>query len=166
MSCTLFPIRLWHRDSQRLEAPVNNLSVTWCRFQTLYEIFSELNRSGSGRSEAPERGPVLLLLGGGMAAGKSTVREIIGHDDFWSKVPPHARIYLVGSMLLCRYYCAGGCHGKPDDYGPVSPLSTVFVPRTWRASRSKCGLWYFVIRVQACRWWNVDSRGWCCELRY
>lgn len=56
------------------------------RFQTLYEIFSELNRSGSGRSEAPERGPVLLLLGGGMAAGKSTVREIIGHDDFWSKV--------------------------------------------------------------------------------
>ncbi|CAL8471980.1 g11522 [Coccomyxa elongata] len=56
------------------------------KFQTLYEIFSELNRSGSGRSEAPERGPVLLLLGGGMAAGKSTVREIIGHDDFWSKV--------------------------------------------------------------------------------
>lgn len=32
-----------------------------------------------------ERGPVLLLLGGGMAAGKSTVREVIGHDDFWSK---------------------------------------------------------------------------------
>jgi hypothetical protein len=29
---------------------------------------------------------VLLLLGGGMAAGKSTVREVIGHDDFWSKV--------------------------------------------------------------------------------
>ncbi|KAK9905596.1 hypothetical protein WJX75_002717 [Coccomyxa subellipsoidea] len=56
------------------------------KFQTLYEIFSELNRSGSGRSEAQERGPVLLLLGGGMAAGKSTVREIIGHDDFWSKV--------------------------------------------------------------------------------
>ncbi len=61
---------------------------SWCarRFQTLYEIFSELNRSGSGRSETQERGPVLLLLGGGMAAGKSTVREIIGHDDFWSKV--------------------------------------------------------------------------------
>ena len=30
--------------------------------------------------------PGLLLLGGGMAAGKSTVREVIGHDDFWSKV--------------------------------------------------------------------------------
>ncbi len=55
------------------------------RFQTLYEIFSELNRVGSGTSSTPERGPVLLLLGGGMAAGKSTVREVIGHDDFWSK---------------------------------------------------------------------------------
>lgn len=59
-----------------------------CRFQTLYEIFSELNRAGSGVSSAAERGPVLLLLGGGMAAGKSTVREVIGHDDFWSKVSP------------------------------------------------------------------------------
>ena len=58
------------------------------RFQTLYEIFSELNRVGSGGGAAVERGPVLLLLGGGMAAGKSTVREVIGHDDFWSKVQP------------------------------------------------------------------------------
>ncbi len=56
------------------------------RFQTLYEIFSELNRASSGASSSTERGPVLLLLGGGMAAGKSTVREVIGHDDFWSKV--------------------------------------------------------------------------------
>ena len=60
----------------------------WCRFQTLYEIFSELNRAGSGVNTTSERGPVLLLLGGGMAAGKSTVREVIGHDDFWSKVTP------------------------------------------------------------------------------
>ena len=56
------------------------------RFQTLYEIFSELSRAGSGIKVNAERGPVLLLLGGGMAAGKSTVREVIGHDDFWSKV--------------------------------------------------------------------------------
>ena len=51
----------------------------------MYEIFAELNRSGSSGQPPPQRGPVLLLLGGGMAAGKSTVREIIGHDDFWSK---------------------------------------------------------------------------------
>ena len=57
------------------------------RFKTMFEIFSELNRAGGGTGEVPpEREPVLLLLGGGMAAGKSTVREIIGHDDFWSKV--------------------------------------------------------------------------------
>ena len=55
------------------------------RFQTMYEIFAELNRVGSSGQPPPQRGPVLLLLGGGMAAGKSTVREIIGHDDFWSK---------------------------------------------------------------------------------
>lgn len=40
-----------------------------------------------------------------MAAGKSTVREIIGHDDFWSKVPPHAWTLLVGSKhtVLCMW---------------------------------------------------------------
>ncbi|KAK9832479.1 hypothetical protein WJX81_000145 [Elliptochloris bilobata] len=56
------------------------------RFQTLYEMFEDLS-AGRRDPRAPEgRLPVLLLLGGGMAAGKSTVREIIGHDDFWSKV--------------------------------------------------------------------------------
>lgn len=37
-------------------------------------------------SVSTRRQPVVLLLGGGMAAGKSTVREIIGQDGFWSKV--------------------------------------------------------------------------------
>lgn len=54
------------------------------RFQTLYEMFAELNQHTSALDE--NRSPILLLLGGGMAAGKSTVREIIGHDEFWSKV--------------------------------------------------------------------------------
>ena len=55
------------------------------RFQTLYEMFEDLS-AGKRDLRAPTgRLPVLLLLGGGMAAGKSTVREIIGHDDFWSK---------------------------------------------------------------------------------
>lgn len=48
-------------------------------------MFEDLS-AGRRDPKAPEgRLPVLLLLGGGMAAGKSTVREIIGHDDFWSK---------------------------------------------------------------------------------
>lgn len=74
------------------------------RFQTLYEIFSELNRVGSGGSSTPERGPVLLLLGGGMAAGKSTVREVIGHDDFWSKVKP------------CLCLPTPGCSSQPRQW--------------------------------------------------
>ena len=57
------------------------------RFQTLQQMFEELNRASPHKSSTggPRR-PVLLLLGGGMAAGKSTVREIIGQDNFWSKV--------------------------------------------------------------------------------
>ena len=54
-----------------------------CRFQTLKQMFRDLEQ------EAPvpaQRQPVILLLGGGMAAGKSTVREIISRDGFWSKV--------------------------------------------------------------------------------
>ncbi len=47
-------------------------------------MFAELNQHTSALDE--NRQPILLLLGGGMAAGKSTVREIIGHDEFWSKV--------------------------------------------------------------------------------
>ena len=68
------------------------------------EIFSELNRNGSTVHDPPKRGPVLLLLGGGMAAGKSTVREIIGHDDFWSKVEnPSPSAPSVGFVInsLC-----------------------------------------------------------------
>ena len=72
----------------------------------MYEIFSELNRVGSGASSTPERGPVLLLLGGGMAAGKSTVREVIGHDDFWSKVGASP----AGLSLTAAAHCAPFIH--------------------------------------------------------
>ena len=54
----------------------------WCSFMTLQQMFEDMNRA----KEDPGRQPIILLLGGGMAAGKSTVREIIGKDGFWSKV--------------------------------------------------------------------------------
>lgn len=60
---------------------------------TMNNIFKELSRGSSENSMVSEdnevlskqRTPVLLLIGGGMAAGKTTVREIIGSDRFWSK---------------------------------------------------------------------------------
>lgn len=57
----------------------------FCRIKTLYEMFNELHSSPVPAPSEARRQPVCLLLGGGMAAGKSTVREIIGNDSFWSK---------------------------------------------------------------------------------
>ena len=69
------------------------------RFQTLYEMFEDLS-AGKRDPRAPTgRLPVLLLLGGGMAAGKSTVREIIGHDDFWSKARAYACISVHSTQI-------------------------------------------------------------------
>ena len=48
-------------------------------------MFEDLNKAPD-HPIPEERQPIILLLGGGMAAGKSTVREIIGKDGFWSKV--------------------------------------------------------------------------------
>ena len=56
------------------------------RLQTLFELFTDLNKAPAPSLSEQRRQPVCLLLGGGMAAGKSTVREIIGNDSFWSKV--------------------------------------------------------------------------------
>lgn len=58
---------------------------------TMKQLFTELSR-GSSASELSmsqaldRRAPILLLLGGGMAAGKTSVRQVIGSDEFWSKV--------------------------------------------------------------------------------
>ena len=61
------------------------------KLMTMTQVLKEVNRTSSrlenGDVGSPsKRAPILLLLGGGMAAGKSTVREIIGSDAFWSKV--------------------------------------------------------------------------------
>lgn len=54
---------------------------------TMKQIFTELSRGNSiAKASDPKRQPILLLLGGGMAAGKTSVREIIGSDAFWSDV--------------------------------------------------------------------------------
>lgn len=73
------------------------------RFLSLAQMFDDLNRAPAPGA-ADERHPVLLLLGGGMAAGKSTVREIIGQDGFWSK---------ARSLRLAAHPCAW--HGRSHD---------------------------------------------------
>mmetsp|Transcript_17981 Transcript_17981/g.50302 ORF Transcript_17981/g.50302 Transcript_17981/m.50302 type:complete len:504 (+) Transcript_17981:1941-3452(+) len=59
---------------------------------------SEVFQSSISQSSNPQRQPVLLLLGGGMAAGKSTVRDIIGKSDFWSKVAPDAVVVEADAL--------------------------------------------------------------------
>lgn len=65
-------------------------SLVKCRFRTTWEIFADLKKSCEAQQQNGDgdtrRQPVALFLGGGMAAGKSTVREIIGKDVFWSSV--------------------------------------------------------------------------------
>ena len=58
----------------------------WCRLVTLAELAKMLGGRGDQSKLDPDRQPICLLLGGGMAAGKSTVRKIIGQADFWTRV--------------------------------------------------------------------------------
>lgn len=53
-----------------------------------YWDLQELRRPTADDAASSARGhqPVLLLLGGGMAAGKSSIRRLIGQDVLWSKV--------------------------------------------------------------------------------
>lgn len=79
------------------------------KFKTLAQMFTQLHGSPShsslqesSASGKKDRAPILLLLGGGMAAGKSTVREIIGSDTFWSK----ASIFKISFVLQILFRSA------------------------------------------------------------
>ena len=79
--------------------------------KTLYEMFNDLHASPAPAPSEVRRQPVCLLLGGGMAAGKSTVREIIGNDSFWSKVRAHGFVaghdtYMSSATHVCRCFGA------------------------------------------------------------
>lgn len=99
-------VLMWQRAKLALTAKSAQEQLkTTRKIRTMLDIFKEVDpgapsddgaeeidslRSQSmpaGKAKPPvKRPPVLLMLGGGMAAGKSTVRELIGHSDFWSKV--------------------------------------------------------------------------------
>ncbi|KAK4281241.1 hypothetical protein QN277_012762 [Acacia crassicarpa] len=77
---------------QRLERATKNLKVARV-FNTLVEEMRAMGLATSDDSQCTEvmapvahsdRSPVLLLMGGGMGAGKSTVLQDILKDPFWS----------------------------------------------------------------------------------
>ena len=79
----------------------------WCRLVTLAELAKMLGGRGDQSKLDPDRQPICLLLGGGMAAGKSTVRKIIGQADFWTRVSAtvFAWAQLPGQHCLAVFPC-------------------------------------------------------------
>ncbi|XP_027189639.1 calmodulin calcium-dependent NAD kinase-like isoform X2 [Cicer arietinum] len=80
---------------QRFETITKNLKVTRV-FSTLVEEMKLINGSKSKEVMIPmahnERSPVLLLMGGGMGAGKSTVLKDILKESFWLEAASKAVI--------------------------------------------------------------------------
>jgi hypothetical protein len=73
---------------------------------------------GAGAGEP--RQPVLLLLGGGMAAGKSTVREMLRERGFWNKASP--------LPSCCRQRAALPADSPPPELLRFLPLCTPSKP--------------------------------------
>ncbi len=76
------------------------------RLVTLAELAKMLGGRGDQSKLDPNRQPICLLLGGGMAAGKSTVRKIIGQAEFWTRVSficdQHSvRVHAQLSCMVC-----------------------------------------------------------------
>ncbi|OAY28047.1 calmodulin calcium-dependent NAD kinase [Manihot esculenta] len=78
---------------QRFERVNKELKVTRV-FSTLVEEMKAIGKSDSQRSDLmvpvalSQRSPVLLLMGGGMGAGKSTVIKDVLKESFWSGAAP------------------------------------------------------------------------------
>ncbi|QCE07654.1 P-loop containing nucleoside triphosphate hydrolase [Vigna unguiculata] len=76
----------------RFERVIMSLRVTRV-FSTLVEEMKALQYNQEMvPANLPERSPVLLFLGGGMGAGKSTIREAILKEAFWSQIATNAVI--------------------------------------------------------------------------
>uniref|UniRef100_A0A8R7P6F0 Zeta toxin domain-containing protein n=1 Tax=Triticum urartu TaxID=4572 RepID=A0A8R7P6F0_TRIUA len=84
--------------SQRFERVTRNLKVTRL-FSTLVEELKAIGLSPQGPAQCSDvmvpvahcdRSPVLLLMGGGMGAGKSTVLKDILKESFWSGAAANA----------------------------------------------------------------------------
>uniref|UniRef100_A0A1J3ERQ0 Zeta toxin domain-containing protein n=1 Tax=Noccaea caerulescens TaxID=107243 RepID=A0A1J3ERQ0_NOCCA len=111
---------------QRFERVTKDLKVTRV-FSTLVEEMKAINvgSSGSGEPHCTEvmspvahnkRSPVLLLMGGGMGAGKSTVLKDILQEPFWSEARDDAVVIEADAFKETDViYRALSSRGHHDD---------------------------------------------------
>ncbi|VVA89919.1 unnamed protein product [Arabis nemorensis] len=110
---------------QRFERVTKDLKVTRV-FSTLVEEMKAINvGSGSGEPHCTEvmspvahnrRSPVLLLMGGGMGAGKSTVLKDIMKESFWSEAEADAVVIEADAFKETDViYRALSSRGHHDD---------------------------------------------------
>lgn len=114
---------------QRFDRVVKNLKVTRV-FSTLVEEMKAIggitSSSSNGNGDAKctevmvplahnERSPVLLLMGGGMGAGKSTVLKDILKEPFWAGVASNAVVVEADAFketdVIYRALSSSGHHG-------------------------------------------------------
>ncbi|XP_020534129.1 uncharacterized protein LOC105632092 isoform X2 [Jatropha curcas] len=111
---------------QRFEKVTKDLKVTRV-LSTLVEEMRAIGKGGSQTSDLmvpmalSERSPMLLLMGGGMGAGKSTVIKDILKDSFWSGAAPlivEADAFKESDVI----YRAISAMGHHDDLLPTAEL--------------------------------------------
>lgn len=89
----------WQRAQKAAEKSITlNLLKGKRELVTLAELAKMLGGRGDQSKLDPNRQPICLLLGGGMAAGKSTVRKIIGQAEFWTRVGKDAVVVEADAM--------------------------------------------------------------------
>ncbi|KAJ6769072.1 hypothetical protein OIU74_022691 [Salix koriyanagi] len=113
---------------QRFERVTKNLKVTRA-FSTLVEELKAIRQGETHCTEVmvpvalSERSPVLLLMGGGMGAGKSTVTKDILKEPFWSGAKAKAVVVEADAFKESDViYRALSSMGHHDDMLPTSEL--------------------------------------------
>ncbi|KAK7278461.1 hypothetical protein RJT34_23490 [Clitoria ternatea] len=112
---------------QRFERVTENLKVTRV-FSTLVEEMKAINGEAQYRDVMVpmahnERSPVLLLMGGGMGAGKSTVLKGILKEPFWSGAAKNAVVVEADAFKESDIiYKTLNSKGHPDDMLQTSEL--------------------------------------------
>ncbi|RDX74908.1 hypothetical protein CR513_45281, partial [Mucuna pruriens] len=111
---------------QRFERVTKNLKLTSV-FSTLVEEMKAINGDSYTDVMVPmahsERSPVLLLMGGGMGAGKSTVLKDILKESFWSGAATNAVVVEADAFKESDViYRALNSRGHHDDMLQTSEL--------------------------------------------